>query len=235
LKYCLFCQQKLVAWTSWQMFLLLDKTTRNVCQACEQKLKKIPGVVCDTCGRSMANLPPDHHHKCHDCLRWEEQPEMKGVLTKSRSIYLYNDFMKEILARYKFRGDHELVYAFQAVFQATFKQHYSSSSMIVPIPLSDERLYERGFNQSEALAKLLNEPVSSLLLRQHLEKQSKKSREQRIHSKNIFTLNISADVKGRDILLIDDIYTTGTTLRHAAAVFLTKEAASVSALTLIRG
>lgn len=71
------------------------------------------------------------------------------------------------------------------------------------------------------------------LVRIHGEKQSKKSREERIHLKQVFKVN--QDVSGKVILLIDDIYTTGSTLHHAAHALMEAGAKSVSSFTLARG
>ncbi|MGN7175963.1 ComF family protein [Paenibacillus sp. FSL R5-0490] len=105
---------------------------------------------------------------------------------------------------------------------------------LVPIPLSPERLYERGFNQSAALILEAGFTPAELLQRIHSEKQSKKSRLERIHHHQVFEpLNIN--IENKVILLIDDIYTTGSTLYHAAKVLKTGGAASVLSLTLARG
>nr|WP_312028287.1 phosphoribosyltransferase family protein [Bacillus sp. HMF5848] len=164
--------------------------------------------------------------------------------------------MKEAMALFKFRGDYAVIYAFQEKLQQFYKQHYNKQDLlIVPIPLSNERLHERGFNQAEAIASLLpklnllesiaqllplkhfffQQPfrIENILTRTHHEKQSKKSRTDRIHAKNVFSTNTQKINK--PILLIDDIYTTGSTLRHAAKVLKEAGATSVSALTLIRG
>nr|MDH3098476.1 hypothetical protein [Bacillus velezensis] len=72
------------------------------------------------------------------------------VLRQNRSVYLYNDAMKDSLARFKFRGDAKIIQAFERDFAAGFKAAYPSNThTLIPIPLSGERLAERGFNQSE--------------------------------------------------------------------------------------
>ncbi|WP_319805544.1 ComF family protein [Cytobacillus firmus] len=105
---------------------------------------------------------------------------------------------------------------------------------LVPIPLSPERLYERGFNQSAALIHESGYTAIELLQRVHSEKQSKKSRQERIHHNQVFK-PLNADIENKVILLIDDIYTTGSTLYHAAKVLKASGAASVSSFTLARG
>ena len=79
---------------------------------------------------------------------------------------------------------------------------------IVPIPLSPERLQERGFNQAEALIVEAGLQSANLLKRTHSEKQSKKSRSDRIHVPQVFSLEPTT-LEGKRILLVDDIYTTG--------------------------
>ena len=145
---------------------------------------------------------------------------------------MYNDFLKEIIARYKFRGDYILAKAFSLFIKERLKDKHFD--YLVPIPLSGERLYERGFNQSAALIHEAGYTAKELLQRIHSEKQSKKSRQERIHQKQVFEL-LPADIKNKSILLIDDIYTTGSTLYHAAKVLKTGGAASIYSLTLARG
>src|SRR5690625_7257700 len=83
----------------------------------------------------------------------------------------------------------------------------------VPIPLRVERLLERGFNQAKILAACLPAENKDILTRIHREKQSKKTRSERISANKPF-----ADTKrlNKTFILVDDIYTTRTTLRHAA-------------------
>lgn len=188
------------------------------------------------CGRPFAGLEPSHRQGrlCMDCVRWQEDDEWKDVLTKNRSVYMYNEWMKEVVAIWKFRGDYAMAEAFQEEFRREFYRHFDHTFLIVPIPLSAERLYERGFNQAKALAELLALPIHDILTRHHLEKQSKKSRRERLRTENVFQFSGKMPLQDKHIVLIDDIYTTGTTLRHAAKVLRQAGAIDVSSFTLIR-
>ncbi|MGY6213044.1 ComF family protein [Cytobacillus firmus] len=141
--------------------------------------------------------------------------------------------MKETIARYKFRGDYILAKAFSPFIIERLQS--LRFDFLVPIPLSPERLYERGFNQSSALIQEAVFTSVELLQRSHSEKQSKKSRKERIHLTQVFELFSDSSVKDKDLLLIDDIYTTGSTLYHAAKVLKERGAASVCSFTLARG
>lgn len=172
---------------------------------------------------------------CSDCFRWEGDPSTAGLLQQNRSVYLYNDYMKKVLARYKFRGDAVLAQVFQKAFRQTYEAEWNKvSPILVPIPLSEDRKYDRGFNQSLLLAELLPGKLEELLSKTNSEKQSKKARKDRIERENTFFVPDPKIVKGKSVLLIDDIYTTGTTVRMAAKVLIDAGAKKISSFTLVR-
>jgi competence protein ComFC len=213
-------------WTS--VFLMKEIVA---CEECTHMLKQISGTTCPTCCR-----PQDTEELCHDCQRWDNQPQWKQILDKNTSAFEYNDVMKEVLSTFKFRGDAALVNVFKQPFIERYKDKLSGLNFdyTVPIPLSNERLYERGFNQAKLLADLLPLPQLEILQRTHLEKQSKKSRNERLSSSNVFSVIESSKIRNKKILLVDDIYTTGSTLRHAAKQLVDNGAKNVSSFTLIR-
>src|SRR5699024_3859120 len=101
----------------------------------------------------------------------------------------------------------------------------------IPIPLSKERLEERAFNQATLIGNLLGDVDESLLIRQNNDKQSKKTKQERINSSNPFKVTRKIT---ENILLVDDIYTTGSTLRHAAKLLKENSAKEVKSFNLIR-
>src|SRR5690606_12881635 len=98
--------------------------------------------------------------------------------------------------------------------------------------LSKERLMERGFKQAKMLADFLPIEMVEPLSRVHGEKQSKKTRQERMIAENPFFIKETINKK---VILVDDIYTTGTTLRHAATLLKEHGCPEVYSLTLIRG
>ncbi len=114
--------------------------------------------------------------------------------------------------------------------------------LIVPVPLHLERLKERGFNQSGLLAgelaRKLRVPVSfdTIIRKNQTEPQTRLNRVQRLKNvKGAFELSGARDVQGRRILLVDDVFTTGTTLSECARTLKKKGGASeVHALTVTR-
>lgn len=233
-EFCLYCHEEIENLISWSIFFE-EKNETCLCRKCEEQLEEITGPICHGCGRPLEKLAAQYvsGDRCHDCVRWEGDSEWSGYLSKNESIYLYNDFLKEIISQYKFRGDYLLANVFAS--QMKEKLRGVKFDYLVPIPLSKERQFERGFNQSEALIVEAGLQATSLLKRTHGEKQSKKSRAERIHVPQVFQLVGQVTIQNKAVILIDDIYTTGSTLRHAAKMLIRSGARCVSSLTLARG
>lgn len=227
---CLICHEIIYTPVSWTTIFSKEKE-QLVCQFCEQRFERIIGESCRICGRPLTNSFR-RDDLCLDCVRWEDDSQWSGLLNQNVSLFLYNDFLKELIARFKFRGDYILAKVFKEEIQQKLAQ--MPFDQLVPIPLSAERLYERGFNQAAALISEAGFAPSPLLTRTHSEKQSKKSRSERIHVPQVFQIAKETDLTGKRMLLIDDIYTTGSTLRHAAKLLKEAGAASIQSLTIAR-
>ncbi|MFS0783695.1 ComF family protein [Bacillus sp. 1P06AnD] len=224
---CLYCGAVFEAAYSWETLFVFDQPL--LCQECYGKMERIEGACCRICSRVM---PEQGETLCHDCERWEQDNRWKGTLSGNTSLYAYNDFMKELIALYKYRGDVALANLFADDLRKQLKKW--KGALICPVPLSEERMQERGFNQSEELIKAAGHSPVLLLNRSHSEKQSKKSRRQRIELPQIFTCRHNSAITSKHIVLVDDIYTTGSTLRHAAELLIQAGASSVHSLTVAR-
>ncbi|WP_324290843.1 ComF family protein [Bacillus safensis] len=213
---------------TWKSLLLLNDD--RLCVACKNHLVKIERPICPTCGRAQSS-----DQMCQDCDRWNERPDSTKVLVKNRSVYTYNELMKDVLARFKFRGDTALVELFKRDVQAAFKRSFCiKEPLLIPIPLSNERLKERGFNQSVIIASLIGKPILQPLVKIHQSKQSKKKKNERLDQKGLFQIKQTDVIVQKDIILVDDIYTTGATIYDAARILKEAGAKSVSSFTLIR-
>ncbi|MCA0986847.1 ComF family protein [Guptibacillus algicola] len=233
---CLWCRDTIDR-VSWGMFSIFEEEWK-ICEECKSKLAPISGEICLMCGRPLAKLNHDYIHekKCLDCQKWKRK-DQSNTFVHNRSFYEYNDFIKHILVRYKYRGDAEAGRAFNSVFVKKIRKSYKFIDGVIPIPLSNERLYERGFNQCEIWIEKESQTLKHCLVRtQHEEKQSKKSRAERINrSEQMFQVTNHSLISGKKLLVIDDLYTTGTTIHHAAHSLVSNGAKEVYSLTLCRG
>lgn len=178
--HCLLCDEYMLETVSWYTFFVKSHK-KYVCDRCERKLSYIIGEICMECGRPLELLSTVFKKDdiCMDCIRWMKEEKYRPL--KNRSLYVYDDEMKAVLAQFKFRGDAELVRIFYRSFRELFQKYFTNVSTVIPVPLSREREYERGFNQAELLAACLPVEISYLSLRRReTEKQSKKSRKERL-------------------------------------------------------
>ncbi|KYG33691.1 hypothetical protein AZF04_15820 [Alkalihalobacillus trypoxylicola] len=156
---------------------------------------------------------------------------------RNYSLYRYNSFLKEILATFKYRGDTIIASYFSQKLFDTY-QAFFSNAYVICIPLSKERLHERGFNQAELLVEgWPNKEYVHLLMKNERSKQSKKSRRLRLQSfqdNPFFIEKQNIDLSLNNIVLVDDIYTTGTTIRQAAIVLKQAGANQIFSITIAR-
>jgi competence protein ComFC len=150
----------------------------KLCKACFDRIPWIREIHCMACGR---------YEACYDCRRREN-----AALLRNRSAVQYNAIMKEWLSLFKYRGDEGLLQLFAAMLMHAYHKLMETEGVINTrfdaitfVPLSDERLIERGFNQAELLARELGIregiPVAVLLIRlRHTHKQSFKGRSERL-------------------------------------------------------
>lgn len=214
----------------------------SLCRPCKAGIPWIRKTACPVCGRP---------EQCGDCRR-----RTIGGLLRNRSSVRYDSFMKELLARYKYKGDEALLPLLGAMLLPAYEQLASDAlgmragqglsrpafDLIAYVPVSPERLRERGFNQAERLAHRLGLhvglPVADLLRRREERgKMSSKSRSERLQaSESLFSASAEAEtllqaaalnrasypgaspssVAPLSLLIVDDIYTTGGTLDGCA-------------------
>lgn len=224
---CLSCHSLTVKTTWTNLFFNLHN--RYLCSFCQSKLEKIDySMTCKRC------CSISSERRCQDCMNWENYYKTNRPLIKNISIYKYNEFLKQLITKWKYRGDYMLAFVFEKDLTTRFKQFFSTEKelAVVPMPLSNERLKERGFNQSEQLASMISNKIMTPLRRVHTEKQAKKSRRERLKMKNPFICQQNINYP---VVLIDDIYTTGATIYKAAETLKENGCPKIYSLTLVRG
>ncbi|GAB4072954.1 comF operon protein ComFC [Barrientosiimonas marina] len=226
--HCLWCDAAIIPSVSWETLIFLSEPS-ELCPSCEETLAFLQGERCSKCSRLSKTDP------CPDCREWDKGVNAEDPLVWNHSVFTYNEAMKAMMARWKYRGDYCLGRAFRKYYRQEFGETFSflpKETSVVPIPLSDERLQERGFNQAEMLASFVPLATRDILTRTHRDKQAKKTRQERLEADNPFNLTERIE---NPVILADDIYTTGTTLRNAASVLKKQGCPAVYAYTLIRG
>jgi competence protein ComFC len=267
---CISCQGNISQPFSWLKLITFSVFRKDpltsidhwLCEGCLQSMDNLSKMEkrCVRCSRSTVELDEafvreiDGQTICYDCqrwYRWEEKWGMGSILAQNVSAIDYNEWAQELIRMYKFTRDERLKYFFAALLVETWVNEREqlaqfdrdSIDVIAPIPLSQERMQERGFNQSALVAELVAARLQipyqeNLLLRNREEtKQSKKGRDERLEEmlkKFLKHPHASVDINNMRILLIDDIYTTGATLHAAAYALKCAGAREVVSFTIAR-
>lgn len=206
---------------------------QGICGRCTASFRRIESPLCTRCGIPFMT-EGDEDHLCGTCIR-ERVP-----FDRAASVCFYDGALSEAIRRLKYSKRSSLASSLGDLL-ASHPVTSEDCDVIVPVPLHMERLKERGFNQSHLLAKRaangMPVEVNPYILertRPTLAQAGMNSRERIINIRGAIRVREGADVKGKNILLIDDVYTTGATVRECSRVLKKGGAKKVNVLTLAR-
>jgi len=203
---CLFCRKEPG-----------DDNDYELCRSCMSLLPFLSEKICMKCGRPILVMGPD------------------GVCSECKSTYRYFDCVASVfefsgiiqgaLYRLKFDGEMEIAQAIGKFMADKLQKTGWEIDVIIPVPLHPDRLSERGFNQSYLLSQEIGrrcniDVYGEVLIRQrYTESQVPLSRLQRMRNvKDAFSIKESRVIKDRNVLLVDDIMTTGATLNECSSI-----------------
>ncbi|QXK92376.1 ComF family protein [Neoehrlichia mikurensis] len=204
---------------------------KSLCNTCENAIDFLNDNYCITCGLILKN----NAKVCSKCLL------NPPYITQLESIFAYNQHSKNIILNFKFLDNLYHIKTYAKWMYAKGHHLFPEVDIIVPIPLHTKKLLYRKYNQAAVLAnsisKLCKLPVELFALKRihyttPLYNLSIKMREQTI--KKSFKINNINAIQGKNILLIDDVITTGITIQTCAKVLINSGAKEVKALTLSR-
>jgi len=190
---------------------------RLVCEVCAQKIHPVKEPLCKKCGKPLEREEAEY---CGDCSR------RKHVYAQGRAALEYDALMRGSVSRYKYQNRREYAdfYVQELIRNCGAAVKSWEPEALIPIPLHKSRQRKRGFNQAELVAKGLGRnlgiPVySGWLVRVKKTRPQKElnDSERKQNLKNAFQLTRN-DVRLKKVLLIDDIYTTGSTIDATAAL-----------------
>lgn len=218
---CLLCEQTMKTVLTFSSLLLLSNDDSYLCSDCDSTFERIGEKNCPNCMKTGLST------KCQDCQFWCKE----GVEVNHRAIFTYNQAMKDFFSRYKFDGDFLLRKVFASFLSEELKKY--KEYQFVVIPLSPERLLDRGFNQVEGLIDAAGFKYLDLLDKREERASSSKSRSERLATELPFSIKSEVTIP-KKILLIDDIYTTGTTINRVKKLLEEAGAEDVKTFSLVR-
>lgn len=206
------------------------------CPACLSGIRFIRSPLCPRCGVPFP-LPEGADHLCGDCLATERPYAV------ARAVGYYDETLLTAIHLFKYRGKTgigEVLGRIMADFAGGIWD-MKAFSLLLPVPLHRKRLRERGFNQAAilagALAKRFSLPLDFMTLRREVPTAPQVGlglEERQTNVRGAFAVRKPERIAGRRVLLVDDVFTTGSTLSECAAVLMQAEAEAVAVLTLAR-
>lgn len=227
---CLICQGTLESQLTFFDLVFGGRIFPNVCcEVCFNQFKKIENTDNSRCSRCLRKNTTTN--LCEDCFYWEKL----GFTQEHTALYEYNDAMSDYMSSYKFKGEERLSKVFaKDISIALTNMDYD---LVIPIPMTKKRRQERGFHQVEALLKAANiEYETYLKKKKHTKKQSSLSKEERQLSNHYFYISSEnyKKIKSKEVVLVDDVYTTGSTLHHAIKKIELAKPKSIKTFSLSR-
>ena len=210
---------------------ILKDQRRMICPECEKTLKPVNHPRCYKCGK-----PIEKGEYCRDCQKQHH------IFEQGRGIFVYDSRMRRSVTRYKYYGCREYgdFYA-KAMYRYAWRELQEwKPDLIVPVPVHKSKERFRGFNQAAYLAERVSRytgiPADAGIVQKVIKTKSQKKLNAFQRRKNLEkAFRVTGDVAGKDILVIDDVYTTGSTIDAMASCLKKKGAGNVYFLTVCIG
>jgi len=201
-----------------------------LCPECLGKLSRLLPPLCPNCGRPQAS-----GIICPDC--WQRQTEIDGI----RSLFRFDDIIRKAIHQLKYRNLKAISPCLAELLADYLISNPLPGEALMCVPLHTRRLRERGYNQSNLLARRLGERIDlpvieNCLIRVKQTQPQVRAADVEERRRNVADAFMCRDerVNGRQIILIDDVCTSGATLESCAVALKNKGATSVWGLTLAR-
>lgn len=219
------------------------KDIRWICDYCLQTIDIIKQPFCPECRR-----PSESGEFCENC---RSRFNLDGIFICAN---FSEGVLKEAIHQFKYNGISDIggilgkIMVGKLNYESRIKNHELSFDLVIPVPLHKKRLRQRGFNQSEILARCICRDIGrdarpcvstgALKRIKYTIPQAELDREQRLGNlKNVFEFSVGTigSVTQKNILLVDDITTTGSTLEECAKVLKQNGARNVWGIVLAKG
>lgn len=199
-----------------------------LCPECEKDFREPEGHRCERCGRIT-----DRMENCTDCVNGSI------YFDKGYCVLEYSDAVRNAILKFKYKSKFRYAKYFGKILSDYARQNIIFKyDYVTAVPLHKSRFRERGYNQSELIARYLAKSMGTkyreLLVRQRpTAPQNKLNRKQRHENiKNAFIPVENADIEGKGILIVDDIFTTGATMNECCKVLKKNKAYQVDFIAL---
>lgn len=241
MKRCLFCHEIMFRIEGVTMLFLYTHTNKwSFCSACNQQLLRITAE--DDMYLCCQETKADNQALCANCHLWQEK---YGVKIQNQALFRYNEFATTVLWRIKHNRDIEIAKGFVPFIQQYFLKRYDlSTTIFIPIPSDEQTLIMRGFNLVEYIFHYLGDTITNMKIFKNIEqkavKQHKKTRNERLTYADTELalypeqLLVLLNETVCEIVLVDDVFTTGATMVSAISTLRKYTNIKISTFTIFR-
>lgn len=204
------------------------------CNDCWQKLQFITEPKCTICCNPFEFSPAGENLICASCLA--DPPHYDKAIV----IFRYDKLISKIVSDFKYRDQTFVAKKLARLLRNHAQKEIAEADFIVPVPLHKKKLRKRQFNQSVLLCRELSKTKLSadflLRIKNTTAQVSLKKRQRQRNPRNAFAVNpkFLTLVKNKNILVVDDVMTTGATLENCAKILKKSGAKKVVVLTIAK-
>jgi len=213
---------------------LVPQKTESICGKCYSEIRYVLPPICRICGIEVHG-EKKRENLCGDCLRREP------FFSLARSLVRYNPPVQHLVHKLKYGKDSSVIDGLAEIIASCDLKLYFDCDCIIPVPLHPKRLRKRGFNQAVVLAKLFFPDKRELLKLDLLARvidtrpQTKLNGiERRKNLSGAFRINSGRSIERQKVCLVDDVFTTGTTVNECSKILRLQGATEVNVLTFAR-
>lgn len=216
-----------------------EELKKGIHSACERKLYPIQGAVCMHCGRPLGSQNSKEY--CFDCV--DKGYAKHSSIIQAKSLYLYKGAIKTAMYRFKYSNKREYAdfFAMRGASNYGWWLKRMGVEAIIPVPLYKGKKKKRGYNQAESFAKALSKyasiPVEANMVVRRINTTPQKGlslKQRKINVEKAFQINENV-VKYNCVMVVDDIYTTGSTAEAVAKQLIKRGIQRVYLMTICIG
>lgn len=198
---------------------ILPLGQRGICSNCASKLEYVEEPFCLKCGKP---IDDDSKEYCSCCLSKDH------LYIQGRAVFVYDDAMRKSIYRFKYNSKREYASFYGQILYDRLGEKIMSwePEALIPVPIHKKRMHERGYNQATLIANELSKhlkiPVENHIIvrKTYTQKQKDLAADERENNlKKAFIVNKNS-VKLKSVVIVDDIYTTGSTVDAISRVLI---------------
>ena len=218
---CMFCGKEIV-----------NREKYPICEDCNKQLPLLKNLpTCSICGCEISGKI----ELCNVCMR------QRPLYDKARAVYDYNENVAGLIHRFKYGKLQYLAKPMAEMMSEVYRDNEFNCDYIIFVPIAKAKMKARGYNQTELLANLIGKTVGVetrndvvFKIRTTQSQSGLSSAERKINLKGVFAVGNKDIIKGKSFCIIDDVLTTGSTIKEIILILKKYKAREICVLSFAR-